>query len=373
MLRKLENAILRWLSERPLRYVHAVPPGAARGLLGRVYAQAARDYILAGPITVHSAIPELAAGLWMYGRETVLAANALDRGAKEAIAAAISVANECPYCRDMHTSMAHSAGAHELAASIPATRDDIAAAAPVLAWARASGTSRDAILTDFPFTEAQAPEAIGTAVFFHYINRVVNIFFEATALRLPLVGAALTDRLTRGFGFALRHRMAPVSPGESLHLLPAAPLPDDLAWADHPTIGPAVARWAAALQAAADRHVPAPVRTAVERAIGDWRGESPPLGDAWLEESTAGLADTDRPIADLALLAAMASYRVTGARVRAFAEQRPEEEAFLATVAWAASLAARRVGGWLAGHTSLPTASTGPEARRRSSAGAQAD
>lgn len=351
--RRLEDAALRWLSERPLRYLHTVPPRAARGLLARVYRQVARDYVLAGPITVHSISPELTAGLWMYGRETVLAADALDRGTKEAIAAAVSVTNRCPYCRDMHTSMAHSAGAHDLAVAVLADADQGPGAdvlAPAIAWARASRTPGAPVLEDPPFTAPQMAEAIGTVVFFHYINRVVNVFFEDTALRLPVVGAVLTDRLTRGFGFVVRPRMTvDTVPGESLDLLPEAPLPDDLAWADHPTIGPAVARWAAALDAAACRHAPTSVRTVVGDAIDDWSGADPPLGSAWLEERTAELPAEDRAIAELALLTALASYRVTDARVRALTERGAGEETLLVTVAWAAGLAARRVSSWVAG------------------------
>ena len=84
-----------------------------------------------------------------------------------------------------------------------------------------------------PFTPAEAPEIIGTAVNFHYLNRMVNILLIRTNLpRNPLVKGAMK----RTFGWLYRRSARKTHPpGVALALLQAAPLPTDLAWAEPAT------------------------------------------------------------------------------------------------------------------------------------------
>src|SRR5207237_2164674 len=97
---------------------------------------------------------------------------------KEAIATAISRINDCPFC----------VGAHAFLANVAGSKDDgevLATGAPtgiadryrrdLAQWAAATRRPGDELLQRVPFSEAEAPEVIGTAVGFHYINRVVEV------------------------------------------------------------------------------------------------------------------------------------------------------------------------------------------------------
>jgi hypothetical protein len=70
------------------RYVQPVPARAATGLVARVYKQIKTDFgVLAEPLTVHSAAPELLAGAWIGCRETLVVGR-VERGGSSLLAAA---------------------------------------------------------------------------------------------------------------------------------------------------------------------------------------------------------------------------------------------------------------------------------------------
>jgi hypothetical protein len=76
-------------------------------------------------------------------------------------------------------------------------------------WAAATRTPGDELVRNPPFSEREAPEIIGTAVGFHYINRVVEVFQGHAPMNLgpaPLRGVARS--LVRGIG----SRNAPAPP-----------------------------------------------------------------------------------------------------------------------------------------------------------------
>ncbi|RFU39228.1 hypothetical protein DZF91_23525 [Actinomadura logoneensis] len=144
-------------------------------------------------------------------------------------------------------------------------------------------------------------------------------------------------------------------PGASLDLLPAAPPPGDLAWASaDPVITDAFARATAAIERAGRQVLPDPVRDVVAARMDAWDGTPPPMGRDWLEEAAAPLPDASRPAARLALLTALASYRVGPADVAAFRRTGQDDAALLGLTAWAALAAARKTGA-KAVYTNAPT------------------
>jgi len=95
-----------------------------------------------------------------------------------------------------------------------------------------------------------APEIIGTALAFHYINRTVDVFLEKSPMELPSTLAWAKGPLTKVAASTFAKRLVHVSarPGVSLRLLPEAPLPSDFAWAEsNPFLAGAYARLAAVL------------------------------------------------------------------------------------------------------------------------------
>ncbi|MDN3292821.1 carboxymuconolactone decarboxylase family protein [Streptomyces ficellus] len=337
-----------------MRHVRSVPPAAATGLVAAVYEEIERDFgVLAPPVALHAPEPPLLAAAWMVLRETLVATGELERARKEAIATAVSHANSCPYCVHVHgttlnglvpgaalNGVVPGAGAAAPAGGAdPGVRDG--ELRRLAAWAEGSRGGRPAP----PPATRQLPEALGVAVTFHYLNRMVNVFLGPSPLpaRLPSAARRTASRLfARALSESARaHR----EPGRSLDLLPAAPLPAVLGWAQGtPTVAGAFARAAAAVSAAADRVVPAAVRALVEAELAGWDGGHKGLGLGWLDTAVTALPRGDRAVGRLALLTACASYRVDESVVTPVRESGADDGDLVALVAWSAFTAALRAG-----------------------------
>ncbi|MFH9426154.1 carboxymuconolactone decarboxylase family protein [Streptomyces sp. NPDC017529] len=323
-----------------VRHVSPVLPASADGLVAAVYDAAERDFgLLAPPVALHSPDPRLLAAAWMLLRETLVATGRMARADKEAVATAVSEANHCPYCSEVHGATLHgllAGGAGNGSSPTGPGGPAVRAVGPAPPWG-------------VPVPSAHSPEAVGVAVTFHYLNRVVNVF-----LGEPPVPSSAPESARRAsrlvLGRLLRARAGRHhEPGRSLDLLPAAALPEDLAWAaPTPTVAGAFARAAAAIGAAADGAVPEPVRGLVHDHVDRWDGAPTGLGLTWLDEALACLPPEDRPAGRLALLTALASYRVDERTVAPLRRAGYGDRELVALVAWAAFAAARRAGSGLA-------------------------
>jgi AhpD family alkylhydroperoxidase len=331
-----------------VRHVSPVPPRAATGLVARVYRQVERDFgMLAPPVALHSPAPATLAACWLMLRETLVAGGRVTRAAKEAVAAAVSAANRCPYCVQVHgcalIGLLRGPDARAVAADrVHAVQDP--ALREVARWARASASGAAP-----PPPAEHSAELVGVAVTFHYLNRMVNVFLSESPL--PPVPAAARSGASwlaaRVLGsLAGRSRAA----GAALPLLPAVPVPADLAWAGPGTIAQAFARAAGVVDEAAARALPDRVRDLVLTRIGAWSGQPPGVtAAAWSAEEVAGLPAPERPLARLALLTALASYQVTDAVVADFRRVQPADRTLVEVTAWASLAAARRIGARLVG------------------------
>ncbi|MEV0998791.1 carboxymuconolactone decarboxylase family protein [Nonomuraea sp. NPDC050202] len=379
-----------------VRHVSPVPPRAARGLVARVYAQLVRDFGMAAPpVLLHSPAPEALAACWMMLRESLLCGDAAARVVKEVVASEVSAANACPYCVDVHHATLRGLRGH----------DDPRLAA-VAAWARATGERRSVAEQPpasraGPLAAGQQPscepvavgqrlpalqprllaerewpppgagltavgersaaleaELIAVAVTFHYLNRMVTVFLGDSPLP-PEVPRRARGPALWAFGRLMRPAARRTVPaGASLPLLPAAPLPPDLAWAGSGPLADAFARASAAIEACGLRSVPGPVRDLVTERLAAWTGGPPPVppgraraqeagppSRAWVTEATAALPGGLRPAATLALLTALAPYQVDDGVVEACRRAGQDDRSLIELTAWASLSAARRVGG----------------------------
>ncbi|TDD35515.1 carboxymuconolactone decarboxylase family protein [Actinomadura sp. KC06] len=359
-----------------VRHVAIVRHKAARASVGEVYAQVERDFgVLAPPVILHSPAPELLAACWMTLRETLVASGTADRAAKEAVASAVSLDNRCPFCVEVHGMTLHGLVRGEDAAAVMA--DGLGAIGDphlrsIATWARtlaarapggerpATGGGRPA-----PFPAEQAAELIGTAVVFHYINRMVNVFLSDSPFP-PSLPSRARGRVVRVMGrFLRRIVLKPRTPGASLRLLPAAELPADLAWAaGSPAVSGAFARAAAAAAAAGERSVPASVRALVLAELASWNGRPPGIDTTWVSDAVSGLPEEDRPAGRLALLTALASYQVGDSAIEDFRRDHPGDATLIELTAWAAFAAARHIGS-RAVDPSLRAMPSVPRPRRR--------
>jgi AhpD family alkylhydroperoxidase len=169
-----------------VRRVAAVSPRNADGLVARVYRQMAADFgMLAPPVALHSAAPAVLAASWSVLRETTLATGIVSRADKETVATAVSAANRCPYCVDIHggtlAGLLRKADGDAIASdrldSIPDERHRALAR-----WARGTAAGGHTVGVAPPFRGSDAPELVGVAVTFHYLNRMVNLFLQESPL-----------------------------------------------------------------------------------------------------------------------------------------------------------------------------------------------
>lgn len=335
--------------QRQVRYVRPVPASAATGLVSRVYRHVEAEMrMVIPPALLHSPAPELLAAYWMLMREALLATGALDRETKEAAAAAVSVANICPYCADMHSlsmySLATEGDAEAIAGDrVSDVRDE--RLRQVAQWARlAHEPGSPAALPSWLSAPARA-ELIGSAVALQYLTRMVNVFLP-NFLVPPGLGPRARRRFKQGASLFLRQTLRePREPGSSLRLLPGAPLPADAGWAAAaPAMAQAVARSYAVFEAAGAQALSPQVRALVLDRLDDWRGEETGLSIAWCEDLLTGLSPADRAAGRLALLTALASYQVTEDVVAEFRQFQPGDVALLGATAWASFATARLIG-----------------------------
>jgi AhpD family alkylhydroperoxidase len=335
-----------------IRYIKTVPSRSARGVVQEVYRQIKGEFgTLGEPLTLHSPLPALLAGLWCSFRESLVAGVAR-RDLKEAVAVGVSRLNQCPYCIDAHSVLLRATQAHEAAAMIQGGKEDeigdpgLRAAA---AWAKATRSPGDGILDSPPFSYLEAPEMIGTAVWIHYINRMSKIFLGGNLIPLKSNALGLRTLAERMGGlFFARFVQRAHRPGDSLHILPEAKLPRDLAWASaSPAISHAFAAFACAVEEAGSQALEAEVRECVKRRVDAWDGAEPGLGRSWTEPAVADLRKDRQPAARLALLAALTPYLVDQDVVGDFQSRHPGDEKLLGAIAWSSFTAARRIGSWL--------------------------
>jgi hypothetical protein len=338
--RVLVQAPLRGLSLLQVQHISTVPFGAAVGDAARVYRELERDFgVLAPPVALHAPVPELLAACWLTLRETMLVDGLAPRTAKEAVAAAVSVANQCPFCTTMHSTMRDSLTSRPVSSGPRRTAGQDGRGGPAVdeltAWINSAGKP--------PFAPELLPELAGTALCLQYLNRMVNIFLGSRPLPPHAPEQALGPVLRVLVSLMRGSVRAKAQPGTSLSLLPTAPLPEDLGWAaPDPRIAEALARSTAAVEQVADELVPERVRAVVGEELTRWDGKDPGLGRAWLDAPLRELPPADRPAGELALLTAMASYRVDDRVVAAFRQDGSGDREVLATTSWASLRAARR-------------------------------
>ncbi|MEV0388649.1 carboxymuconolactone decarboxylase family protein [Nonomuraea sp. NPDC050643] len=293
------------------RYVTPVEPRDATGRTARVYAQLAEDFGLARMALFLTLSPsaEVLAATWALLRESLLAGQA-SRTGKEVVALGVSMANRCPFCVAAHTTLLHATGDHRLAEGIArgGTPADPGYAA-LLDWAKAPGGGAG------PYPVAHAPEYAGTALAFHFINRMASALLTEDLLPGGLQRSRLVRSLSgRGLARTVRRRLPP---GASLPLIEDLPAAAEPPWAAGTPVGAAYAALLAAAGAGGellgDR-----ARAAVADAVAGWDGEHPAVGAAWLDGPLTDLPPEDRAGARLALLTAFAPYRVTDADVAAW-------------------------------------------------------
>lgn len=344
-----EGAPPYWPWVQPIRsYVQSTGPDQLALIMGAGAADIAEIVSeLGAALTYLKPPPELMAGMWLGGRETILVSDRLDRTSKEAMSATLSQVNDCSYCADMLISLMHSSGEHQVASGIFAN-DEKQITDLVMqercTWIRAVATAGPEAPPKPPFTAEELPEAIGSLFVFSYINRFSHVVMDGSPVAAPFGLPTVKNAALRMFGFNLRPTTArALEPGLALDLLPPAPLPDDFGWAaPNPRVADALARWAAVIERETPEAISPAVRELVEGSLQQWQGELMPLSRSWVEDEAPGLTGEDRAVARLALVVAKASYQFDESLAQGVLGCDQDEERLIRVLAWASHSGARR-------------------------------
>ena len=293
------------------------------------------------PFTLHLPVPELLAGAWMVCRETLLAGNCA-RDAKEVVATSVSMLNRCPYCIDAHSMMLLGSSGKEYQTELLDTH-----LFPFAAWASATRTPDSPLLQTPPFSPEEAPSFVGTAIFFHYINRMVTILLGSTPLPFEKGAPKMVAMHAAAWFFGRAIRL-PKESGRSIELLPDAPLPDDFSWATvSPAVAAAYARFARAAENAGTFALPHEVMTMVQQQVEQWDGSDIGLDSSWMDNNVAHLDELKKSAGRLALFTALVPYRVDNTIIHDFSSHYPGDDRLVAALAWSSFTAARKIGSWL--------------------------
>jgi hypothetical protein len=213
-------------------------------------------------------------------------------------------------------------------------------------WAAATRSPGSTTLAEPPVDALLAPELVGTAVAFHYINRMVTILAPESPFPGPRALRPLTRRAApRLFARALRR---PKRQGDSLRFVEDAELPADLGWAQaSPAVRSAFAGFFTALEREARTAMADDARSVVQTHVEGWTGEDRGLGQTWVRDAVGGLGVRDADCARLGLLAALAPHQIHDDVIDAYQLHEPAgSRRLLAVLAWSSAQAARRVGAW---------------------------
>ncbi|MFE6281795.1 carboxymuconolactone decarboxylase family protein [Streptomyces sp. NPDC057877] len=329
----------------PFRFTSPPSPKAATGRVAETFEQLSRDFGIDRPPTfvVLSSAPELLTAAWALTRESLIA-GAGSRSGRELVALGVSLANQCPFCVDAHTVLLHATGDHALAERLArGERPESEEHARLLDWGRLTRTP-GAALEPYPFPREELPAHLGTALAFHFINRIVSALVTENLLpRGAQRFRAVRSMAGRSLSATVRR---PAAPGASLALLDDPG--DGPAWAGGTPVGPAYAalRRAATMGAGL---LDGEDQNLVRQTLASWDGSHPSLAHAAFPDRV------ERPGARLALLAALAPYRITEEDVVAWRRPEHTDHCLVHLVAYGAFAAVDRIERALAPHTASET------------------
>ena len=353
LLTTIEHWMVDDMTPKQVRYLQPILARDAKAKVADVYNQIRRDFQLVPPLTLFSPSSELLAGVWNIWRESQFAVGQVPRATLEAISAAVSVLNTCSYCVDAHTGMLHAASEHDVVNAIFEENNSLinnVKTRRIVEWALATKTPHADILKSPPFTPKEAPEIIGTAIVYHFVNRMVSIFLNPSPLPVPRGSLKLRRVAIRLFGATLAKRIIKRQPisGDSLQFTTQAELPNDMSWAiPNNTIAKSYASFASLIEQLGKECVPESVRKMVNQRIGVWQGGEMGLSQNWVNNLVVELNSDDKPMARLALLTAFAPHQIDNKIIEQFRAKHQGDEILLNVTAWASFTIARSIGRWI--------------------------
>ena len=327
-----------------ISFIKSIKPSQASGEVKEVYSQLKAEMgDVVEPISLHALIPNLLKGIWGILRETVIIEDATKRKTKEAVGAAVSSSNECPYCVDAHTIMIIGLQDKTVAdaivkRSIEMISDDYVRS--VVNWSFNTRNFKSMTVTNPPFTMKEAPEIIGTAVFFHYLNRMVTIFLGPTILPLNInfLKGMMKSMAAKMFAGVLNKE-------KEGHLGGQLEEVKELYWTkSNPRVQYVYTYFYNTVQELGVKYIPEEVRRLISNEVNNWDGEDL-MSTKELDALIDKISTRNQPLARMLYLTAFSPHRIQSYHFNEFKMfYAGKDEQILASLAWASLTASVKIG-----------------------------
>ncbi len=350
MLQIIENMIFNGPARKGINYLETPNYKKATGLRKAVLTQLQKEFQRVPPITLHFANERLMAAAWAFGREALVAGES-SRVNRELVASITSQLNQCPFCLDVHSSMLYGAGDNEIAERLADGKQLRKNKQNLVDWAKATLTPGASILVEPPFADSDKPYLIATVLMFHYTNRMVNIFLDESPLPISVSNKSLKKALNRMVGYIVGRRIVSVraEPGKAVYYTDNENLAEEFLWAKtNSSIARGLATFSSVVEEAGAQSLSPDARTYVAEAINSWDGKPMPLNRDWVINTIIKLPEEEKSGAELALLAALASYRIDDELIYKFKNNHCDVD-LLNVTAWGAYIAMKRISSWIDG------------------------
>lgn len=328
-----------------INHIKSIPPKRAEGEVKDVYDQLKSEMgDVVEPISLHAILPDLLKGIWGILRETVIIEDATSRKVKEAVGASVSASNECPYCVDAHTIMIIGLKDKLVADAIVKKDLDLIEndeVRKIVNWAFNTRNFKSMTVNNPPFSSKEAAEIIGTAVFFHYLNRMVTIFLGPTILPLNIhfFKGIMKSMAAKMFSGVLHEdRKEGAKKGNYANI-------KGLYWASgNPRVEYVFTYFFHVVTELANQHVPQEVRSFIKDQIIDWDG-SDLENTKDLDTVVSVVSSQNQPLARMLYLTAFSPHRIQDFHFKEFHMfYKGKDEQILASLSWASLLTSVRIG-----------------------------
>jgi len=330
-------------------HISSVKPKEASGLVKEVY-QALKKEMgdVVEPVSLHALQPAVLREVWGMLREILLIDDRMLRKDKEAVAAAVSSSNACPYCVDAHTIMVMGLDDDQTAKAIAKKNLSLVqdpALRGLLEWAFHTRDFDNLRPIDPKYKGDALPELLGTVIFFHYLNRMVTLFLGATILpmNVPMMKGMMKKMAAMMFSKVLKAKKEgrTLAEAETQDLFQQYPL----TWAQPNTrVHYVLAKAQQTTQALAQEYLPEEIRTFIVGQIQAWDGQDL-RSTQEMETALLTVSEPYRDAVRVLLHTALCDYRVQAEDIQVLKDHLGgKDEAVVALTSWVSLVAAMEIG-----------------------------
>jgi arsenate reductase-like glutaredoxin family protein len=317
-----------------INHINYIKKSEAKNKLKSIYKHIEENFgKLVEPIVLHSINTELTLSVWSVLYETVLVSGEIKRSLKEAVATCISEINKCQYCVDAHSIMIFGTE-KELYKTILTIKNGNtileSKADKIMYWAISNFDFENSIIENPPFNRKEAPEIIGTAILFHYINRMVSIFAGYSPLPISIMKEFIS-KFVSTFIFSKAINKSKFK-GESLLFIESKNQQFTFDWANEsPEISKAFQYLKCYSRLDVDKIISSELIENLMVLSTNLHLLMPTLGKGDLERFLSKVKLSEKKVAEYCYLIMFESYKIEGKHIHYLKQEYTDEEILLIT------------------------------------------